>query len=107
MAGFDVEIYQERSGKQPFRDWLYSLRDIRTQARIEKRLRRISHGNLGDTKSVGNGVFELRFDIGPGYRIYYGRVGNTVILLLCGGDKSSQKKDIEQAKTMWNDYQER
>lgn len=63
-------------------------------------------GNLGDHRSVGDGVFELRLDFGPGYRIYFGRIGHQVILLLTGGDKSSQTKDITKAKQYWNDYKE-
>ena len=66
--------------------------------RTQARLIAIETGNLGDRKSVGDGVWELRLDFGPGYRIYYGEVDNTVVLLLCGGDKSSQRRDIERAK---------
>ncbi len=69
------------------------------------RLDRAARGNFGDRKSVGGGVLELRFDFGPGYRVYFGEDGASVILLLIGGDKSTQTKDIETAKRYWNDYQ--
>ena len=76
------------------------------QARIEARLILLEAGNLGDYRSVGKGVFELRVHIGAGYRIYFGEVDNTVVLLLCGGDKSSQQRDIERAKMYWQDYKD-
>ena len=83
-----------------FIEWLTGLRDIQARARIAKRIDRIAQGNLGDAKPVGDGVGELRFDFGPGYRIYYARRGNVVVMLLCGGDKDSQARDIERAKNM-------
>ena len=73
---------------------------------IDKRLERIANGNLGDYRSVGAGVFELRLPFGPGYRIYFGEVGNTIVLLLCAGDKSSQTQDIARAKDYWLQYKE-
>ncbi len=102
----DVKVYQDTHGNEPFEDWLGSIRDKRTLARIDSRLRRVRLGNLGDHRSVGNGVFELRLDFGPGYRIYFGRIGRQVILLLTGGDKSSQTRNIAKAKQYWNDYKE-
>jgi len=83
-----------------FIEWLTGLRDIQARVRIAKRIDRIAQGNFGDAKSVGDGVSELRFDFGPGYRIYYVRRGNVVMILLCGGDKDSQARDIERAKIM-------
>jgi putative addiction module killer protein len=83
-----------------YRKWFESLRDLNAQLRIAARIRRVSLGNLGDTKSVGEGVFELRITYGPGYRIYFVRHGDTVIVLLAGGDKSTQKQDIERAKEL-------
>jgi putative addiction module killer protein len=84
-----------------------SLKDKSIRYRIKERLDRISLGNLGDVKSVGQGVFEIRLAFGAGYRIYYGEEGDSVILLLCGGDKSTQSKDIKKAKAFWQDYLER
>ncbi len=83
-----------------FIDWLAALRDSLARARIAKRIDRIAGGNFGDTKSVGDGVSELRFTFGPGYRVYYTRRGDVVVILLCGGDKDSQARDIERAKAM-------
>ena len=83
-----------------FIDWLTRLRDVSARARIAKRIDRIAQGNFGDAKSVGNGVSELRFTFGPGYRVYYTRRGDVVVILLCGGDKASQSRDIERAMAM-------
>ncbi|QEE42101.1 MULTISPECIES: type II toxin-antitoxin system RelE/ParE family toxin [unclassified Methylobacterium] len=80
--------------------WLNALREVQARARITKRIDRIAQGNLGDAKSVGDGVSELRFSFGPGYRVYYTLRGDVVVILLCGGDKGSQTQDIERAKTM-------
>ncbi|MGI0480783.1 type II toxin-antitoxin system RelE/ParE family toxin [Geminocystis sp. CENA526] len=103
----ELKIYLTPRGKSPFEEWLNSIRDYKTQAIIDNRLRRIRLGNLGDHKSVGYGVFELRIDYGKGYRIYFGQIENTIILLLCGGDKSTQKKDIIKAQEYWKDYANR
>ncbi|MEX2492183.1 MAG: type II toxin-antitoxin system RelE/ParE family toxin [Nitrospirales bacterium] len=84
--------------------WLTSLRDIKTRAKIRVRLDRISLGIFGDCHGVGEGVQELRIDYGPGYRIYFGQKGTSIVLLLCGGDKSTQTEDIETAKRFWNEY---
>ena len=83
-----------------FIDWLMQLRDILARARIAKRIDRIAAGNFGDARSVGGGVSELRFTFGPGYRVYYTRRGDVVVILLCGGDKASQAQDIERSKAM-------
>ncbi len=94
-------------GLAPFGEWLASLRDIKARAKIRVRLDRVGLGNFGDCHGVGDGVQELRIDYGPGYRVYFGQVGSTVVLLLCGGDKSTQAKDIEQAKRYWSEYRRR
>ncbi|MGG6286659.1 type II toxin-antitoxin system RelE/ParE family toxin [Leptolyngbya sp. AN03gr2] len=83
-----------------FLDWLRALRDVQARARIAKRIDRVAMGNFGDTKPVGEGVSELRFAFGPGYRVYYTRQGDVVVILLCGGDKGSQERDIERAKAL-------
>lgn len=100
----EIRVYQTLNGREPFNEWLDSIRDTRTQDRIQARLERLEDGNFGDCHSVGEGVFELRLYFGAGYRIYFGQVGNTIVLLLCGGDKSSQARDIERAKTYWLQY---
>ena len=99
-----VQIYVTSEGRTPFSEWLASLRDSKARAKIRVRLDRVSLGNLGDCHGVGDGVQELRIDYGPGYRVFLGQVGSTIVLLLCGGDKSTQAKDIEQAKRYWNEY---
>jgi putative addiction module killer protein len=81
-----------------FREWLRTLRDRAAALRIADRIQRMAHGNMGDVKPVGSGVSELRLDFGPGYRLYFTRRGPTIYLLLCGGDKSTQARDIEIAK---------
>ena len=89
-----------------FRDWRDSLRDSRAKAAIARRIDRLAAGNAGDVKPVGEGVSELRIDNGPGYRVYYLRRGAVLIVLLCGGDKSTQVKDIAMAKKLaatWTD----
>jgi putative addiction module killer protein len=83
-----------------FRVWLDSLRDEKARLRIDDRLRRLANGNAGDTKSVGDGVQELRLHFGPGYRVYYTWRDGVLIILLCGGDKGSQGRDISKAKEL-------
>lgn len=85
---------------EAFIDWLRSLRDRRAQQRIAMRIARVESGLIGDSKSVGGGVAELRIDYGPGYRLYYTKRGDAIILLLCGGDKSSQQRDIAKAQAL-------
>ncbi|MCA9923805.1 MAG: type II toxin-antitoxin system RelE/ParE family toxin [Anaerolineales bacterium] len=92
------------NGRIPFREWIEGLRDRQARARIRVRLNRIRLGNFGDCKGVGSGVSELRIPHGPGYRVYFGRRGKTVVILLIGGDKKSQARDITLAKQYWNDY---
>ena len=99
--GYD-EIEVVRSVE--FEAWLDDLSDFPGHARIQKRLLRMQRGNLGDWKSVGEGVCELRVDSGPGYRIYFSRCGPRIVVLLCGGDKSSQRSDIEAARRIRREY---
>lgn len=81
-----------------------SIKDIKTQVKIDLRLARLRLGNFGDSKNLGYGVYELRIHYGPGYRIYYGLEGKTIVLLLCGGDKGSQKRDIKKAMAFWKAF---
>lgn len=83
-----------------FRRWIRRLRDRRAVARINARLRSVSLGHFGDTRPVGDGVFEMRIHYGPGYRVYFTREGDEVVILLCGGDKDSQERDIRRAKDL-------
>jgi putative addiction module killer protein len=83
-----------------FTDWLGRLRDTRAQAKIAGRIARLADGNLGDVKSVGDGISELRVNFGPGYRLYFVRQGTAIVVLLCGGDKGSQGRDIKRAKAL-------
>lgn len=106
-TAFRLEYYQKESGDVPFTEWLESLRDRTAVARIRIRLGRVRLGNFGTIKPVGDGVAELKIDHGPGYRVYYAVSGKAVVLLLVGGDKSTQSKDIETAKRYWHDYQAR
>ena len=100
----EIKEYLTESGINPYRKWFNSLRDIKAKARIETRLTRIALGNLGDYKSIGDGVLELRFMFGSGYRIYFGIDGGSVVLLLVGGDKGSQQNDIKNAQKYWSEY---
>ena len=95
-----IEVIQSTT----FRRWVRRLRDRRAVARINARLRNVSIGNLGDTTSVGDGVFEMRIHYGPGYRLYFLREGPAVIILLCGGDKDSQSRDIERARSLAREW---
>jgi len=99
--------YVTHSKKNPFRKWLLGLRDIHARAKIRIRLNRLRAGNFGNVKSVGQGIAELRITYGPGYRVYFAREDNVIVLLLCGGDKSSQTTDIKRAKEYWIDYKKR
>jgi putative addiction module killer protein len=98
-----IREYLDESGRSPFRGWLQAL-DSATRARVQARVLRFETGNLGDHKQVGGGVWEARLAFGPGYRIYFGRSGRELVLLLLGGDKGSQRKDIKRAKESWATY---
>jgi len=100
---FSVREYLGQDGRSPFRRWLDKL-DVVARARIQARVLRFEDGNLGDHKLLGDGVWEARLVFGPGYRLYFGKAGATLILLLLGGDKGSQAKDIQQAKEYWREY---
>jgi len=98
--------FKTAEGINHYRRWLESLKDPIGKAQAEVRIKRLAKGNAGDSAPVGEGVQELRIDVGPGYRIYFGEHGDTLVLLLCGGDKSTQKKDIKLAKKLWSQAKE-
>jgi putative addiction module killer protein len=100
----EAYLYRFQSGRCPFEDWLESLKDRMGRAKIRARIARARAGNLGKCETVGKGVFELKIDFGPGYRVYFGEVGDAIIILLCGGDKGTQTKDIKAARQYWADY---
>jgi len=104
---FDVGFLELKNGKCPFIDWERKLDKV-TRSMIRIRLNRIRLGNLGDSKAISGirGVYELRIHLGPGYRIYFGKEGDRLIILLCGGNKKTQKGDIQRAKEYWRLYRE-
>jgi putative addiction module killer protein len=103
----ELRLYLREDGTSSFDLWLDGLRDNKAKARVRLRLKRVVLGNLGDYKSVGDGVYELRIDYGPGYRVYFGQDGPTIVVLLLGGNKGSQDRDILIAKEYWRDYEQR
>ena len=100
----EILRYLTEAGKDVVGDWLAGLRDTRTRAKIAARIARLAAGNFGDCKSLGRGLYEFRIDWGPGYRIYYAMIGQRCLLLLCGGDKATQAKDIRKARDFWTEY---
>src|SRR4051812_37481441 len=103
----EIRRYRTAAGVEPFTAWLMGLRDRQARARILVRLERLEVGNFGDCRFLRDGVSELRIDRGPGYRLYYGRDGRTLIVLLCGGDKRRQDGDIKRAVELWQEYENR
>ncbi len=103
----EVRRYVTESGADVVGQWLAGLRDARARARVAVRIARLAAGNFGDCRPLKEGVWELRIDWGPGYRVYYAMVQQTCVLLLCGGDKRKQAADIRRAVEYWNDYQRR
>ena len=100
-------VYKTKTGKIPYEDWFVNLNDFVAKARISVQINRIKLGLVGDAKSVGGGVHELRIHAGKGYRVYFANDGNTIIVLLCGGSKNTQNNDIAKAKEYWDDYRSR
>ena len=103
---FEVQDYLTVDGRDPYAQWLAELADRQARARVLVRVGRMAAGNFGDCKSIAEGVWELRIDWGPGYRVYYAQAGKRFILLLAGGDKRKQQADIEAALTHWKDWQQ-
>ena len=102
-----VNEYTDGQDRSPYTEWLASLRDVRARARVIMQVDRMELGLFGDSEPVGQGVSELKIHYGPGYRVYYGKEGQNAYLLLCGGNKSTQLKDIKRAKTYWQEYKRR
>jgi putative addiction module killer protein len=103
----EVLIYRTLDGRLPYVEWTDSLNDARARQKVDARIARLRLGNFGVARSVGNGVAELKIDYGPGYRVYFGRDGQALVILLCGGSKGTQNDDIKKAKAYWTDYQVR
>ncbi len=104
MIEREIKKLELRNGLVPFDVWFDSLRDKRMQVAVDARLARVRAGNFGDCKSVGGGAFELRIAFGPGLRVYYGLHGQKIVVLLGGGDKSSQARDIRRAQELWQQF---
>lgn len=102
-----IRIYRLPSGREPFTQWLKALKDRRGRAAIEARLARLRVGNVGDHRRFTGNLYELRIHTGPGYRVYFGDVDGEIVVLLCGGDKSTQQKDIQKAKEYWEELRSR
>ena len=103
VSPLTIDYYQTAAGRSPVKEWLHAL-DGSIQDIIDARLTRVRRGLLGDVRSVGNGVGELRIDVGPGYRVYFGRHGKTLVILLNAGQKKGQTSDIQTALAYWADY---
>jgi putative addiction module killer protein len=104
---FEISHYLTPEGKDIFLEWQLSLRDTKARIAIDRRINRIELGNFGDHKFCRDGVWELRIDVGPGYRVYYAMAGTQVVLLLCAGDKRTQDAEIARACEYWQDWQRR
>lgn len=103
----EIRHYLTASGRDPYQQWLDKLKDLKARVAVQRRVDRLAGGNFGDHKFCRDGVWELRIDAGPGYRVYYAREGRGIVLLLCGGSKRTQSADIEDAVEYWRDYQRR
>ena len=102
-----IRHYLTPSGRDPYQDWLDGLRDLTGRVAIQRRVDRVAAGNLGEHKFLHDGVWELKIDVGPGYRVYYAPERGARVLLLCGGSKRTQTADIKTAVQYWRDYQQR
>lgn len=103
----DVILYETPDGKVPYQEWFDGLHDNQLSGSVLRRINRLRSGNFGDHRVLGEGLFELRIHDGPGLRIYYGRIGNRVVIVLSGGDKSWQLRDIHRAHMYWREYKGR
>ena len=105
ITKWEIEVYANEKGNKPFQEWLSQL-DASLKARVLERINRVRDGNFGDHKFLQDGIYELRFHFGSGYRVYYGKIGIRIILLLTGGSKGKQNQDIKKAKTYLKNYKE-
>jgi putative addiction module killer protein len=103
----EARKYVRADGSCPFDQWFESVPEVRTRVRIERRIRQMEGGNLGDYRILGEGLIEARIDFGPGWRVYFGFAGRDRILLLIGGSKRNQERDIKKARGLWRDYETR
>jgi len=103
----DVRNYITPDGRNPFRQWFTRLKEKKTQAIVAKRIERLQRGNLGDFRRLNGDLYELRIHYGPGYRVYFGDLGSEIVILLCGGAKRTQQRDIQRAKDYWNELKNR
>lgn len=101
-----IVVYKNKKGSEPFTEWLNGLKDRSIRARISNRISRLELGNFGDYESVGDGVFELRLFFGPGFRVYLSEYDKMTLILLCGGNKKTQGRDILKAKKYWQNCKE-
>lgn len=104
MSEKTIQTYATDDGRSPFEEWIENIKDKQIRARVFSRIDRLRFGNFGDCRSVGGGVYELRMHYGAGYRVYFGLEGDNIVILLCGGDKKSQQKDIERAHKYWKEF---
>lgn len=100
----NIIIFEDGNGREPFTKWLKSLKDRKARSRILQRLRLVEQGHFGDVKSLGGGMYELRFFFGSGYRVYFADHRQNIVVLLLGGDKSGQSRDITKAREYWTEY---
>ena len=102
----EIRYYVATGGQQPFAEWFADLEAV-ARAKVTRAIARLEQGNISNVKSVGEGVLEVRIDFGPGYRIYFGRDGEALVILLTGGTKKRQQRDIDAAHAYWQDYKQR
>jgi putative addiction module killer protein len=107
MATMPIRHYLTATGRDPYQEWLDGLRDLTARVAIQRRIDRVATGNLGEHNFLQDGVWELKIDIGPGYRVYYALGRGTLMLLLCGESKRTQRADIKTAVKFWQEYQQR
>ena len=101
----EIRYYVAIDGRQPFAEWFADLESV-ARAKVTRAIIRLEQGNFSNVKSVGEGVFEYRIDFGPGHRVYFGQDGQTLVILLTGGTKKQQQRDIDKAHAYWRDYKQ-